>query len=113
VGNVCATLAKCERVTQQGLSRSCLVCRRTWNRVVERKFDVGEVNIRWSGEEEKPAGISKKKCALVVRKCKFSHVETKLYLCMMNTGRNRFAVYMEMLQFKGFRLARKHNTYIC
>jgi hypothetical protein len=51
------------------------------------EFDVGEVNIRWSGEEEKPAGISKKKCALVVRKSKYSHVETKLYLCMMNTWR--------------------------
>jgi hypothetical protein len=65
-----------------------------------------------SGEEEKPPGISKKKCALVVKKkCKYSHVEAKLYLCIMNTGRNRFAVYMEMLQFKACRLARKHICY--
>lgn len=86
------------------------------NRVMEGKFDVrvGEMNIRWSGEEEKPPGISKKKCALVVEKVQvFTCEEAKLYLCIMNTGRNRYAVYMEILQVKGCRLARKHNTYIC
>jgi hypothetical protein len=41
---------------------------------VEREFDVGEMNIRWSDEEQKPAGISKKKSALVVKKGSSIHM---------------------------------------
>jgi hypothetical protein len=82
------------------------------NRAVRRKSDADEMNIRrWSGEKEKLEGISKKKCAFHCKKCKYPHVEAKLYQYVMNTRINGFAVSMKMLQFEGCRLARKQ--YIC
>jgi hypothetical protein len=64
---------------------------------------------RWSGVKEKLEGISKKKCAFCGKKCKYPHVEAKLYQYVMNMQKNGFVVLMEMLQFTGCRLARKHN----
>jgi hypothetical protein len=78
------------------------------NRVTGRKFDVDESNVRrWSGEKEKLEGISKWKCAFHGEKCKYPHVEAELYQYVTNTRKNGFAVSLEMLQFKGYRLARK------
>jgi hypothetical protein len=69
------------------------------NRALGRKFDVDETDIRQlSGEKEKVEGISKKKCAILGKKCKYAHVEAELYQYVMNTWKNRFAVSMEMLQ---------------
>jgi hypothetical protein len=39
----------------------------------------------------------------------YPHVEADLNRYIMNIWENGFAASMEMLQFKGFRLARKHN----
>jgi hypothetical protein len=39
-------------------------------------------------------------------------LKAKLYQYVMNTRKNRSAVSMEMLQFEGCRLARKHNISI-
>jgi hypothetical protein len=44
--------------------------------------------------------------------CKYIHVEAELYHHIMNTQKNGFAVSMEILQYKGCRLAKKHNTSI-
>jgi hypothetical protein len=44
--------------------------------------------------------------------CKYPHVEAELYQYVMNMRKNGFAVSMEMLQFEGCRLARKHNISI-
>jgi hypothetical protein len=69
---------------------------------------VDEMNIRQrSGEKEKLEGISKEKCAFRGKKCKYPHMEAKLYQYVMNIWKNRSAVSMEMLQFEGCRLARK------
>jgi hypothetical protein len=83
------------------------------NRAAGRKFDVDEMNVRqWSGEKEKVEGICKKKCAFHGRKCKCLHMEAKLYQYVMNMRKNGFSVSMEMLQFKGCRLARKPSIFV-
>jgi hypothetical protein len=80
------------------------------NRAAGRKFRVDETNVRrWSGEKQKLEGISKKKCAFRGKKCKYPRLEAELYQYVMNTRKNGFAVSMEMLQFEGCKLARKHN----
>jgi hypothetical protein len=80
------------------------------NRAVGRKSDVDEMNVRqWSGEKENLEEIPKKKCALHGKMCKYPHVEAELYWYVVNTRKNGSVVSMEMLQFKGCRLARKHN----
>jgi hypothetical protein len=56
------------------------------NRTAGRKCYGDETNVRWwSGEKEKLEGISKKKCAFHGKKCKYPHVEAKLYQYVMNT----------------------------
>jgi hypothetical protein len=39
-------------------------------------------------------------------------MEAKPYIYATNIWKNRFAVSIEMLQFKGYRLARNHNISI-
>jgi hypothetical protein len=68
---------------------------------VGRKFDVDEMNAWW-WPYEKLGGISKN--------VQYPHMEADLYQCITNMWKNGFAVWMEMLQFKGCRLARNHNT---
>jgi hypothetical protein len=54
------------------------------NRAVGRKSDVYEMNVsQWSGEKEKPEGISKKKCAFHGKKCRYPHGEAKLHQYVM------------------------------
>jgi hypothetical protein len=64
-------------------------------------------------EKEKRGGISTNKCAFQGKKCKYAHVEGKLYQYVMNTWKNISVVSMNMLQFEGCRLATKHNITIC
>jgi hypothetical protein len=63
-------------------------------------------------KKKKLEGISKNKCAFRGKKCKYPHVEAELYQYVINTWKNGFAISMEMLQFEGCRLARKHNISI-